>query len=199
MTKEKLKEILDQHKMWLNDDKTGKIANLNGANLRYADLRHADLRCAYLKGADLRYADLEGAGLTGADLRYADLRYANLKCASLSYADLRNAKLKDAGLTGADLRHTKIDYSVSTGWSSQGLLAQQQLKKEEAQTTDNIKYFVFGVTVNGDVEEEEFLTSEGVESFLKSKDWDNDEAPVVIKGVSMTVSKDVTYSIKELK
>ena len=46
-------EILEKHKLWLNDSNCGQRA-------------------------DLREADLRGANLRGADLREADLRWANL-------------------------------------------------------------------------------------------------------------------------
>ena len=72
---EKLKEILDKHKKWLNNEDGGEYANLYNADLRYADLR---------------YADLSNANLSNADLRYANLRYADL-----SNADLYNAKLDE--------------------------------------------------------------------------------------------------------
>ena len=93
MTKEELKEILDSHKKWLNDEPDGKKANLSGANLRYADLSGANLRFANLSGANLSYADLSGANLryadlSGANLSFADLSGANLRFADLSFADL---------------------------------------------------------------------------------------------------------------
>ena len=88
MNKEELKEILDNHKKWLNDEPGGKKANLSGADLSGADLRYADLRGADLRGANLRYADLSFA-----NLRYADLRGANLRGADLRSADLRGADL----------------------------------------------------------------------------------------------------------
>jgi hypothetical protein len=53
MNKEELKEILDSHKKWLNNEPDGKRADL-----RFADLSGADLSGANLSGADLR-----GAGL----------------------------------------------------------------------------------------------------------------------------------------
>jgi hypothetical protein len=55
MDAEKLKERLENHKKWLNND-GGKRANLHGADLREADLREADLRRTNLYGADLREA-----------------------------------------------------------------------------------------------------------------------------------------------
>ena len=63
MTATELKEILDKHNKWLNDEDGGERAVLHGANLREADLRDANLRDANLRGADLRGADLSGANL----------------------------------------------------------------------------------------------------------------------------------------
>ncbi len=79
-------EILRLHKLWLDGDKDGVMADLCGADLRDADLCGADL-C----GADLRDADLCGADLCGADLRDADLCGANLHYAVLHGANLRGA------------------------------------------------------------------------------------------------------------
>ena len=87
MDNEKLKEILERHRKWLNDEDGGERANLRGVNLRGADLREANLRGADLRGADLREANLRGADLRGVNLRGADLRGANLRG-----ADLRGAK-----------------------------------------------------------------------------------------------------------
>jgi hypothetical protein len=73
MNKEQLDGILKLHKMWLNDEEGGQIANLRGADLRGAHLNGSDLRGAHLYGANLRGADLRGAHLYGADLRGANL------------------------------------------------------------------------------------------------------------------------------
>lgn len=97
MDNEKLKEILERHRKWLNNEDGGERANLGGANLCGADLREADLRGANLCGANLRGANLGGANLRGADLREADL-YG---------ADLYGADLREANLYGADLRGAK--------------------------------------------------------------------------------------------
>ena len=102
-----LKETLELHKKWLNDEPDGVKANLSDANLRGADLSDANLRGANLRGADLSYADLSDANLSyanlrGADLSDANLRGANLRGADLSYADLSDANLSDAeGLLSA--------------------------------------------------------------------------------------------------
>lgn len=94
-----LKQIVELHRKWLQNEKGGTRANLRGA-----DLSHANLEYVNLSGADLREADLSNAVLSGANLMNADLRRADLKGASLSNADLRVAKLVYADLSGADLR-----------------------------------------------------------------------------------------------
>ena len=106
MKKEKLDEILELHKKWLNGEKEGKKADLRGVYLRGADLRDADLRYADLEAADLREADLTGADLKGADLKRADLREAVLEAAILQNADLR----------GANLNGANIDFSCLPLW-----------------------------------------------------------------------------------
>ena len=77
METSELKEILDQHKLFL-DGKGGKRADLRDANLR-----DANLICAKLTYANLSGADLWGANLTGADLSGANLWGANLSGAIL--------------------------------------------------------------------------------------------------------------------
>ena len=92
---EELKEILDKHKKWLNEEDGGERANLSNADLRYANLSNADLRYADLSNAKLRYANLYNANLNNAGLRYADLSNADLSNADLSNADLSNADLDE--------------------------------------------------------------------------------------------------------
>ena len=82
MNREKLDEIMQLHRDWLDNKEGIKAdlidANLSGANLRYANLIDASLRYANLSDASLRYANLSGANLSGANLSGANLRYANL-------------------------------------------------------------------------------------------------------------------------
>jgi hypothetical protein len=79
MEQSKLKQVLDQHRLWLETNGVqGQYANLRGANLGGANLSGADLRYANLTGADLRHVNLYYANLTDANLTGADLRYANL-------------------------------------------------------------------------------------------------------------------------
>jgi hypothetical protein len=107
MEKEKLDKILENHKLWLNNE-GGACADLRGIDLRgidlrYANLRNTDLYSANLRGADLRYAHLRYANLRGTNLRSADLRYADLR-----NTDLNHTKLYDADLSGANLRYANL-------------------------------------------------------------------------------------------
>ena len=74
MDNEKLKEILERHRKWLNNEDGGERADLCGANLCGADLCGANLY-----GADLCEANLCGANLCGAYLRGAYLCGAYLR------------------------------------------------------------------------------------------------------------------------
>ena len=76
MDNEKLKEILERHRKWLNNEDGGERADLRGADLCEANLCGADLCGANLRGANLRGANLYGADLCGANLRGADLHGA---------------------------------------------------------------------------------------------------------------------------
>ncbi len=117
ISKEELKEILEKHKKWLNDEEGGKKAdlrkaNLSGADLRGTDLRQADLRETDLSGADLQGTDLRYASLLRADLNSSDLRYASLFRADLNSSDLRYASLLGASLRYADLRGSNLNSSA---------------------------------------------------------------------------------------
>ena len=104
MDSEKLKEILENHKHWLNEDCDGwqdMRADLSGADLSVANLSGADLSGANLSGADLSVANLSVADLSGADLSVANLYRANLSGANLSGADLSVANLYRADLSVA--------------------------------------------------------------------------------------------------
>ncbi len=110
-----LKEILDQHQLWI-DGKGGSRANLCGSNLRDADLGGANLG-----GASLTDADLGGANLTRASLTDADLRGAILTGAILTGADLTGADLGGADLEYANLTNTILP---DISWIIPGCLAQ---------------------------------------------------------------------------
>lgn len=100
MEQAKLKEILEKHKKWLNNEKGGEKADLIGADLIGADLSGADLSCADLSCAILIYADLRSADLSGADLSSANLSGANLSGAeglidSIDYLEKNFEKTED--------------------------------------------------------------------------------------------------------
>jgi hypothetical protein len=103
MDNEKLKEILERHRKWLNNEDGGERAYLCEANLCGANLYGANLRGAYLCGANLYGANLRGAYLGGADLYGANLGGAYLCGAYLCGANLRGAYLGGADLYGANL------------------------------------------------------------------------------------------------
>jgi len=96
MNSEEIKNVLELHKKWLNNEQGGERADLSEADLRWANLRWANLRGINFRGTDLR----------GAKLSEADLRETNL-----SRADLRGAFL-----CGADLRGADLDFSCFPLW-----------------------------------------------------------------------------------
>ncbi len=63
ITEPELKDVLEAHKKWINNESGSERANLSGADLRNADLRGANLRWANLSGADLSRANLSRADL----------------------------------------------------------------------------------------------------------------------------------------
>jgi hypothetical protein len=125
MNTEQLTQILESHKLWMNDDKKGQRADLSEAdliraNLSEADLIRADLRGANLRGADLSGANLNEANLRGANLSGADLRGTNLRGADLRGANLRGADLSEANLRGADLSEVNLSEADLSGANLSG-------------------------------------------------------------------------------
>ena len=101
MNKEQLKDILENHKKWLDGEKDGERANLS-----YTDLSDANLRRADLRGADLSDANLRGTDLSDANLSHATLIYTDMSHTDLSHTDLR----------GTDLRGADLDFSCLPLW-----------------------------------------------------------------------------------
>ena len=94
MKASELKEILDQHKLWIESEgKQGAVARLLRENLVRANLTDANLRNVILNGSNITDADIRNANLTKADIRNTNLNGANLTGANLSGADLHNAYL----------------------------------------------------------------------------------------------------------
>lgn len=151
-TKEKMKEILKNHELWLRgcggERANLREANLREANLREADLHRADLHRADLHGADLNRADLHGADLHGADLREADLYGADLYGADLRWADLHGANLHGANLREADLYGADIDYASWPIWC--GSLS----VKADSKIVRQLLYHTLQTAINSDIDEE---------------------------------------------
>ena len=133
MKASELKEILDQHQLWIESNGVqGKCADLedarlDGANLINADLEGAILCIADLTGADLTGANLTGANLYGANLRGANLTGANLSGANLTYVNLEYANLVGANLIGASLGGANLYGAVglpNVSWIIPGCLVQ---------------------------------------------------------------------------
>ena len=110
MDKNEIQEILEQHKLWLNDN-SGERINLQGADLRGIDLREANLRGANLYSVWLDGADLSLADLSYTNLRDADLHNVNLCGANLHEAELNRTDLSGADLGGANLCYTDLSYA----------------------------------------------------------------------------------------
>ena len=108
ISKEELREKLELHRKWLNDEEGGVKLDLRNTNLKGADLSNSDLSNADLRHANLTNADLESVYLIGTDLRNANLTNADLSLANLSYADLSYANLYEADLIYADLSYANL-------------------------------------------------------------------------------------------
>ena len=180
MEASKLKEILDQHKLWLETNEVqGERADLYGADLYGADLWHANLEGANLEGADLRganlsYANLTRAKLTGAKLSGAKLNCANLWGANLWGANLENAYLGGANLAGANLARANLCGAYLAGanltgavglpnvsWVIPGCLVQLNhvMRDFYLEKEDKLINFVqdsFGVFIQDNMEEKTF-------------------------------------------
>lgn len=143
MTKEKLQEILRNHKKWLDGASAGR-ACLQGVAIEGEDLSHVDLRHVDLSYANLRHAILQHVDLSGATLLQVDLSYANLRHAILQHVDLRYATLRGADLRGAFLSDVILHGVDLSG--AKGLLSAADFLERCFERTDKgyIAYKVFG-------------------------------------------------------
>ena len=132
MTAEKLAEILENHKKWLNGN-GGERADLSGSNLSGSDL----------SGSDLRGSNLRGSDLSGSNLRGSDLRGSNLSDSNLSGSNLRGSDLR-----GSDLRGSNLSYSNLS--QTEGLLDTVNYIEAHFERTDRgyIAYKTFGGNYN---------------------------------------------------
>ena len=110
-----LKEVLELHKKWLEEEKDGERVNLSSENLRDIDFSNSDLEGAILINTDLTDVNLSDANLRSTNLSYANLRSTNLRSTDLSYANLRGVDLGYANLSYADLRGVDLSYADLRG------------------------------------------------------------------------------------
>ncbi len=101
---EQLKEILEEHRKWVESDgKEGERADLREANLRGVNLHEANLQGAYMIKTDL-----QEASLVGANLQEATPYGANFQGAVLRDANLQGTKLLTTrGLTARQVKAAK--------------------------------------------------------------------------------------------
>lgn len=124
-TADELKDILEKHAKWLENDEGGRRAYLDNADLRDAKLNSvnlsgASLVRANLYGADLYKANLEKADLMGAYLDNADLTEANLKHADLRFAKIYMASIAEANLELAELGDAYLEWTDFSGANLKG-------------------------------------------------------------------------------
>jgi len=122
---EELREVLRLHKLWLDNERGGRRADLTYANLSNADLNRsylsgAELDSADLSDANLSYTDLSDADLSNASLNDANLRDANLSKADLTEASLTRANLSNANLNKTDLSRANLSHADLRGANIQG-------------------------------------------------------------------------------
>ncbi len=193
MEASKLKEILDQHQLWLAA-KGGQRANLKGAflynailyntnlkdaNLTGANLYRANLPIVNFSGADLTGAYLKGAILYGANLQGANLTGANLYDANLYDANLWRANLTDANLGGAYLCRANFTDAIlpDISWIIPGCLAQlNEIKDsffylEKERKLDNFIQDSLGFFIQDNLEEKTFDMLVGDRIIRNIPDW----------------------------
>lgn len=134
----RLQEILEKHRMWVNNEPGGVQANiydedlsgtdlskmclkwvrfvkvdLSGANLTDSDLSFAlvvesNLQGAILNGANLECATFIDSNLSEANLIRAELVFTDFTCAKLNGADIKNANMRGAHLSYVDLTNADL-------------------------------------------------------------------------------------------
>ena len=125
MTHEELTEVLRLHKLWLNDDTGGKLADLSRASLSEANLSSANL-----SRADLSRADLSRANLYWADLSRASLSEANLSGANLFGANLYGAKNIPAAAAARLMRCPPEGEFIAWKKCARGVLVKLRIPKD---------------------------------------------------------------------
>ena len=101
MNKTELNLILENHKLWLNDD-GGERANLRGSDLSYSDLNGSNLRGSDLRGSDLSYSDLNGSDLSYSDLRGSDLSNIRIESVIGNRSEIKSLQIDTYDISYTD-------------------------------------------------------------------------------------------------
>jgi uncharacterized protein YjbI with pentapeptide repeats len=118
MDREKLKNVLSDHRLWLHTKgMRGLQADLTRGNLSGINLKRADLESALLAevnpfGSNLSDACLEKANLTRSILVGSNLERANLLRANMEGCKLTGSNLRGANLTGVNLENSDLDSAI---------------------------------------------------------------------------------------
>jgi len=105
LSKEELKESINQHLLWLNNKGGERLVLIN------YDLRGNDLSDSDLSGSNLSDSDLSGSNLSNSDLRGSDLRLSALSDSNLSGSNFSNSDLRWSDLSGSNLSNSNLGYS----------------------------------------------------------------------------------------
>ena len=89
ISKEELKESINQHLLWLNHEGRKRLVLVN------YDLRGSDLSDSNLSNSDLSDNNLKGSNLSNSNLRWSNLRGSNLRGSDLSESDLYRCNLEN--------------------------------------------------------------------------------------------------------
>ena len=112
-----LKEILEKHNKWINNEPDGKCANLSYCELKYVDLsgvnlKGANLQCVRLYHINFSNANLSAANLSTAFIRNCSFESANLSLANFDYAKIQYTNFKGANISLAKLKNTLFNKTI---------------------------------------------------------------------------------------
>ncbi len=159
---EELKEILNQHELWLKTGgKDGKIAelqyidlmgkslenrslacaNLSGSNISKSNLTNvrlfeANLSLTNLEGADLKWAELRGTQFIGANLRGVDFHGAIISNTNFELADLRRANFDSLDLRSANFNGANLENTIL----NDAIYTKEQLKQAKNVPINYLNY-----------------------------------------------------------
>ena len=146
-TSEELKDILEQHKLWLSDNTKGKRADLRSADLSWADLSSANLSSANLSSADLSWAYLSSANLSSANLSSANLRSAYLDDKIISIAQIGSRK-------GMTIYNFDKDIVWCGCWTGTLAEFENRVKKTHRDNSQCLKEYMGAITYFKSLKEE---------------------------------------------